>query len=281
MIKACLRIEMRKALVNKAAMISCTGAIFLAVRHAVNAIILYENLYDNLQAGKIEGNPMLTSMSLFCRWLGADVTSFESNLFYYLLPIIAALPYGWSLVEEIQSGYSKNILCRTSRKVYFISKYIAVFSSAALIVGIGLILNFAVLFLFLPSLKMDSIYPYGIVGERSMWSEMYYESPFLYTVLYIFLDMLFAGLIASICTAAAFFLGHKTTALLVPFFLMLGIDYLDNSLRSGWELSPLKFLHVLPVANDRTALGIITLGGILLVSTLIIVWCKGVKSEAL
>ncbi len=43
MIKACLRIEMRKALVNKAAMISCTGAIFLAVRHAVNAIILYEN----------------------------------------------------------------------------------------------------------------------------------------------------------------------------------------------------------------------------------------------
>ena len=279
--RTCLKVEMKKALLNKAAVVTCAGVILLAVWHSVNAIMLYKNIYNNLLTGKIEGNPMVTSMSLFCRWLGADVTSFESNLFYFLLPVISVLPYGSSLIGEMKSGYIKNVLHRISRKDYFLSKYIAVFCSGALVIGIPLVINFLLLAFFLPALRMDSIYPYGVIGEKSMWSGIYFECPFLYVALYIFMDMLFAGLIASISTAAAFFVKYKTAALLIPFFLMLGMDYLDNILRSGWELSPLKFLHVLPVANDRTGLGIAILGGILLLATLGIVWYKGVKSEVL
>lgn len=279
--KNCMKIEMKKALFNKTALFIFFVVILLVVCHAVTAIKIFNRFYSAWEMGDIQGNPMLTSMSLFCRWIGADVTSFESNIFFFLLPVIAVLPYGWSLAGEIQSGYTKSILCRTSRRKYFVSKYIAVFSSAAIIIVVPLIVNFILLSLFLPALKMEIIYPYGILGQRSMWSGIYYEAPFLYIVFYILLDAVFAGLIASISTAFAFFTKYKVTAIFLPLFVMLVIDYFDTNFSSGWELSPIKFLHTLPVANDRTGLGILVLGSLLIIGTLGILLRKGTKYEVL
>ena len=128
---------------------------------------------------------------------------------------------------------------------------------------------------------MDSIYPYGVIGEKSMWSNLYFEQPWLYAFLYILLDMIFAGIIACISTAVTFFTNYKLVVLLSPFFLLMVIDFVDNLQSSGWELSPLKFLHVLPVANDRTGIGILLFAVILFFMTLGVVWRKGGKSEAI
>lgn len=103
----CLKMEIKKAIRNRSAVISYSLVLGLVLFHGIRAVALYEDLYDYWNSGNMPGNPMITSMSLFCRWLGADVTSFEGNLFYYLLPVFAVLPYGGSLVEEIKSGYTK------------------------------------------------------------------------------------------------------------------------------------------------------------------------------
>lgn len=277
----CLKMEIKKAIRNRSAVISYSLVLGLALFHGIRAVALYEDLYDYWNSGNMPGNPMITSMSLFCRWLGADVTSFEGNLFYYLLPVFAVLPYGGSLVEEIKSGYTKNILHKVSRRTYFLSKYIAVFCTGALVIGVPLLLNFTILSFFLPAIPMDSIYPYGVIGEKSMWADLYFEQPWLYTFLYILLDMIFAGIIAGISTAVAFFTKHKPVVLLSPFFVLMVIDFADNLLSSGWELSPMKFLHVLPVANDRTEVGILLFAVVLFFLTFGIVWVKGGKSEAL
>lgn len=277
----CIKIELKKALFNRKALFTGAVVILLAIWHAVAAIKSYHWFYCALEQKKIEGNPMITSMSLFCRWLGADVTSFESNVFFFLLPVIAVLPYGWSLTGEIESGYTKNVLIRVSRRNYFISKYIAVFGSASIVTVVPLLINFILLSLFLPALKMENIYPYGILGQRSMWSAIYYKAPFLYTGLYIFLDMIFAGLIAGMSTAGAFFVKHRVTVMLFPFFTMLFIDYLDTNFNSGWELSTVKFLHALPVANDRMGFGILMSGCLLLMGTCGVLWRKGKKYEVL
>ena len=108
----CLKTELKKAIWNKSAIVSYILVLCLVLCHGIRTVGLYENLYAHWQSGKIQGNPMITSMSLFCRWLGADVTSFECNLFYFLFPILVALPYGGSLIKELQTGYTKNVLLK-------------------------------------------------------------------------------------------------------------------------------------------------------------------------
>ena len=38
---------------------------------------------------------MITSESLFNRWLALDVASFPTSTFYFMLPLIVVLPYGY------------------------------------------------------------------------------------------------------------------------------------------------------------------------------------------
>lgn len=276
-----IKTELKKALFNKMTLAACVLTLLLVVYHGITVIINYNEFYLSYKSGLSQGNPMITAVSLFHKWIGADVTSFPTSAFFFLLPIFAVLPYGWSLAGEMNSGYTKNILCRTSRKDYFISKYTAVFFSGALIVMIPLMISFSLLALFLPALKMENIYPYGTVGQRCMWSVIYYTHPFLYTVLYIVLDGIFGGLIASISTAAAFFVKPKAAVVLLPFFAMLLIDYADANFWRGGEYSPVKFLQALPVENNCYGWAVFLIGLLLFIITLGILLYKEDKYEIL
>ena len=72
-------------------------------------------------------NPELPASTLYNVWLGEmkDILL----LFLSLLPVslICVLPYGWSLSLNMKSGYLKNIAVRTSRKKYFLAKYLTAF----------------------------------------------------------------------------------------------------------------------------------------------------------
>ena len=81
---------------------------------------------------------------------------------------------------------------------------------------------------------------------------LYYSNPFLYSMLYILLDGVFAGLTACISIVLAFFIRSRVTVVLAPFFLMLLLDYIDMNVLPGWEISPVKFLQALPVVNERS-----------------------------
>lgn len=277
----CIKNEMRKALFSRAALITYLLSFSLVIYHTVTKAEIYNSFYTAYKTGAVQGNPMITAVSLFCNWLGADVTSFAASVFFFLLPIIAVMPYGWSLAGEIKSGYTKNIISRIPRKVYFFSKYLASFVSGALAVMIPLLLSFLLVSLFLPALHMENIYPYGAIGEKSMWAELYYSNPFLYSMMYILLDGVFAGLIACISTVLAFFTRSRVSVVLMPFFLMLFLDYIDINVLPGWELSPVKFLQALPVVNERN--GVIDLVFFLIFSvfTLGILLYKERKYEAL
>lgn len=169
---------MRKALFSKASLITYLLSFSLVIYHTVTKAEIYNEFYTAYQTGEVQGNPMITAVSLYCNWLGADVTSFATSAFFFLFPIIAVMPYGWSMAGEIKSGYTKNVISRIPRKVYFFSKYFAAFVSGALAVMIPLLLSFLLMSLVLPALHMENIYPYGVIGERSMWAELYYSNPF-------------------------------------------------------------------------------------------------------
>ena len=277
----CIKNEMRKALFSRAALITYLLSFSLVIYHTVTKAGIYNEFYTAYQTGEVQGNPMITAVSLYCNWLGADVTSFATSAFFFLFPIIAVMPYGWSMAGEIKSGYTKNVISRIPRKVYFFFKYFAAFVSGALAVMIPLLLSFLLMSLVLPALHMENIYPYGVIGERSMWAELYYSNPFLYSMLYVLLDGVFSGLTACISMVLAFFTRSRVSVVLMPFFLMLLLDYIDTNVLPGWELSPVKFLQALPVVNERS--GVIDLAFCLAfaVFTLGILLYKERKYEAL
>lgn len=277
----CLKTEVKKALFNKMMFVICLFVMSLAVYNAVTAIIFYNDFYTCYQSDDLTGNPMITIVSLYHRWMGADVISFTSSGFFFLFPIIVVLPYGWSMVGEMKSGYTKNVLSRIGRKDYFLAKYAACFISGSLIIIIPLLSNFLGLALFLPAIKMEKIYPYGSVGESCMWSGLYYEHPFLYMIIYILLDGIYGGLIASITSAIAFFIRNRIAVMLIPFFLMLLMDYIDGAFLVNGEYSPIKFLQAVPVANDRYGPAIFMIGLIIFLSTLGITVYKERKYEVL
>ncbi|EOS26843.1 hypothetical protein C806_00435 [Lachnospiraceae bacterium 3-1] len=245
-----LKTEIKKACCNRMATAAVIMVLALMLYHAVTVIINFNLFYSYYESKTEIENLMITSESVFCHWLGADVASFPTSAFYFLLPIFAVLPYGWSLASEMSSGYTKNVLSRTPRKTYLFAKYIASFISGAFIVFIPLALSLLILALFLPSMAMENIYPYGTIGQGCMWAEIYYEHPYVYCIMYILLDSVYGGLIATISTTASFFIKNKVAVVLIPFFILLLVDYIDANFLMNGEYSLIKFLQALPVAND-------------------------------
>lgn len=64
-------------------------------------------------------------------WIGMDFSTWCATAFFFLLPLLAVLPYGSSLHRECKSGYLNLITPQISQKRYFAAKFLASFRPAA------------------------------------------------------------------------------------------------------------------------------------------------------
>ena len=115
MFQRTLKTEIRKALWNKKMLAAMALVFGIVAVHCVMTVHDYREFYAYYREHSDE-NLMVTGNSLFNHWLGADMVFFPSTAFFFLLPILAVLPFGWSLVTELRSGYVRNVLGRTSRR---------------------------------------------------------------------------------------------------------------------------------------------------------------------
>lgn len=66
---------------------------------------------------------------------------------------------------------------------------------------------------------------------------------------------------------AAFFVKSKVAVVLMPFFMMLMMDYMDTHFWKNGEYSPVKFLQALPVQNDCYGWAVFLIGVVFFVIT--------------
>lgn len=209
-----LLMEIKKAYKNKLFLLSMLTASLIALYAAVFSIISYHK-YVNADSASaaLTGyalNPELPGITLFTNWIGADHISPAASLFYLLLPLIASLGYGWSYCSEVKSGYIKNVVTRTSKKNYFLSKYIAVFLSGGTVVAVPILLNTAVVSLFVPAIKPDVFYDvYYAEHPWSTLTPLFYAHPVIYMLLKIIATFIFAGLISELCICVSFLSKNK------------------------------------------------------------------------
>lgn len=181
--------------------------------------------------------------SVFSKWMGAEQFTFVPTLYFTALPILAALPYGESYFRDLKSGYVRQLVLCSSRARYLRAKYLAVYLSAGLAVLFPLVLNLLLSMATLPSITPSIAAGYFPLGDATRFLPgLPYESPYLYTAVYLAIIFLFSGAAATVSLAVAPFATNRFVVCLAPFGLICLVGYLCSFLGCG-QWNPLLFLN--------------------------------------
>ena len=107
-----MKIELRKALKNKMFFFSIIlGFAVTFLSFLYNYELYTKALRDNKLYSdeyNIIINPMLSMNTLYDSWVGGEAFTLGTTVFFFIFPILIAIPYGWSYCSELKSGYIKN-----------------------------------------------------------------------------------------------------------------------------------------------------------------------------
>lgn len=122
------------------------------------------------------------------------------SLYLWFLPMYLLLIAGEECIEDYKTGNKNILICRIGKTNYIKSRLISSFLVSAMIVGIGLFLNFLLVQLVYSHgsyLKFDGeymVYDSRLMPETWLF-EWSYTHPFSTNIIYIAVTMVFAGLI--------------------------------------------------------------------------------------
>ncbi|MGN0165027.1 MAG: hypothetical protein ACI39R_02490 [Lachnospiraceae bacterium] len=212
-------------------------------------------------------------------WLGTNFQLLFNNLFYLLLPLFAAIPYGASYFSDLRSGYIKNICVKTSRKEYFTAKSIAVFCTAAAAVMIPLVLNFVLFMRVFPLRIPEKLLFYGGTVDAYLFADVYYNSSLTYAIIFTLIDGLAAGIISLFSVCVADFCDSGFIAVTTPFVVYILTGFLFGNGGEG-NFSLLDMLNPKQVmAADESRL--FSMLGIMLLVAVVWIVCKARKRDIL
>ena len=225
-----LKNEMKRSFFNKGMVLSLLMGIGIILWHQVQYVW---NPAHELNNG-------VCMESVYYNWIGGSCAPMQSFLFYFTIPLIAVLPCGCTYFDDLKSGYIFQMSTRGVKKDFLLSKFISVFLSGGFVIGVSLTLSF-----LMTAMKFPMLLPEPIMGlgpdMKSFDINFYYQYPFLHTVLFIFIDALFAGGLATISLVASFWMNHKFIIAIAPFIFYYFLFSLDQLL-GGNDYSPNYFL---------------------------------------
>ncbi len=251
--KILLKTELKKALKNKAFLASVIISILLTILSLIFCVSIYNRDMRDMELirgmDNYSANPDISIYSLFNHWIGGESMSLGSSVYFFIFPILCAMPYGWSYCVERKSGYTRTMVVLAGKKKYFAAKYIATFVSGGLAVVIPFIINIAMTACFFPAIKPEIENDiYYAVFKNGLMSELFYSKPFLYLFFYLIIDFVFCGLLADISLAAASFIKQKYVTVMIPFVVCLLIHLstkfiYDAAGNYSREISPFYYLR--------------------------------------
>lgn len=198
-------------------------------------------------------------------WIGTDYQFVTNSLFYVLLPVLAALPYGSSYYEDIRSGYMKNILLHTSRRCYYTAKSVVMFVMAAVTVMLPLALDLMAVMAVYP-LRMPERLEFLSAGilDVNLFSGLYETNSALYALAFILMDGMFAGILALFSMCVAERVESRFSAVVLPFviYVMWSAVMMENN---QGRLSVMEMLNPRQrIVSGSLQVAVMAAGGIVL-----------------
>lgn len=286
-------IELRKAFGSKKFLL---GMALLLIFSILSAVYMIEGragynpggILESMKDGEFVQNPTLPLITFYNSWVGGDELSLAASLFYALLPVGAALPFGWSYYVERKNGYLKNIYSRVDRRIYLTGKSIAVFLSGAAVVAISLIVNILLVLAKIPLITPHVWYNlYNHIYFGNLWADLYFSAPGIYVLLYVLLDVVYGGVFALFSFATGFYFRNIFAVLFSPFLFMVVASYVERVVQSNItnqvpvEFVPTQFLHPQGSYFQIIAWPVLLVTVLLLTFSLLTIYYRGVRHETL
>lgn len=274
-----LRLELRRAFGGREMKIS----LFLGTLLVIGQVIGFHTMHiwnaEFDQSWKLEDGTYAVGIlrdTLYQGFIGGERFTFFNELYFSLLPILAAFPFAGSFFKDYESGYMKNLCCRMDRTKYHLAKYIAVFLSGGVAAGFPYLAGFAVSALIYPADYPNVLAMRDKITELSLFAEYYSTHPLAYVMLYLLVIVVFAGVLATFSLLVSFWAKNILVVWFVPYMVYTAQKLLFDKLDIyQWSLeyimnsqsrhTPLVDMTVGRVAVAFLILLLITLGGFLAV----------------
>ncbi len=226
-----------------------------------------------------DGTVMTYPYSVFNQWMAMDERHPWNNIYMTLFPLLAALPYGASWLDDRKSGYVKNVCVRVRKGTYLTAKWAAVFVSGGVAVVLPLLLNLMLSCAVLPALvpSLNGLFP---VGGTAMFAGIYYTMPWLYTGIYIGMYFIYGGVLASLATAFSGWVRQRFLVLLFPFVIHFGSGIVSGLLYNP-VLKEIGMRRLLAMTQYRSVTEYVFFGEALVlgITALLLYLVKGCRDD--
>lgn len=215
--------ELRRCFTSRKMYFSIGFGLVLVLGHTVFSVLPLIKWLDSWQ-----GDFFLTPHSAYGHWIGMDSATVWPTLLYMLFPFLASIPFSDTVFWDFDSGYSTQILSRTSKEKYLLSKAATVFVSGCLLAMLILFADFFATSFFLPMVIPEATTNLYGINNQSLFPELFYHQPFAYTLLYIWLDGILLGAWNCLIFASSVLLRDRIQALLSPYLFYLFLYFVFN-----------------------------------------------------
>lgn len=193
--------------------VALTVGIAISVAHFLTVALPYatSELYEAWRSG-IMGLPPSVLDSL----MGHTTGSMMSGMYYFIVPLLVCLPHAASFFSDCQSGYVENVLCRTSKREYFMSKIAAIAASSGVVATVPLVVNFVLVSLVLPFYSPEPAAHLFSLSANCLGADLFYTAPAAYEGAFLVLTFAVGVLTALSALALTFAMPSKLMVLLAP-----------------------------------------------------------------
>lgn len=149
-------------------------------------------------------------------------------LYKILVPIMAAIPYGASYLQDKKSGLINQLVVRCKGKGgYFAAKLTVTFVSGGMVAVIPLIASLIVGLCAMPwGVPVYSVGYFGVDGVRGVFGELFYTYPSVYVAVYLVYTFIFFGLLNCLCLFCVYFEENSYAVRLMPFIVYYGSNFI-------------------------------------------------------
>lgn len=229
--QALLRTEVKKGFKNKWMLLSLFFGCVLAIISAVGNIEECQRYFAEFASYANEKYIGPSVYSCYADWMSVDGYQTPTWLFYRLVPLLACLPYSWTLGRELSTHYFDQLCIRAKRGAIIAAKIIVAFSTGMVVALVPQLLNFLILACFEPAITpniVDSMY-IGIF-EENLFSGVFYASPLLYVFMYSFMSAGLCGLWAVFVLGISGVARSKVVSVVAPYIGLLIVQFLNENI---------------------------------------------------
>lgn len=273
--KAMIKIELERAFKGAAFKIALSiGIIICALQFFIQVIPAANNPLEHYVPMQLDIPANVHNM-----WIGSWFNMYYS-LYIRLIPLLAVIPYAVTFYTDSKKGIVRNYYARTKKINYLSAKFIAVFLTGGFAAVFPLLLNLIATSAVLPSIISVN----GMIScsANGMWSYIWYSHPYVYYCMYLVLQYICAGLIATISLSISQWVNNSFIVLLFPMVLCEFLNAVTHwsSYKAVRGVAAYRLLSIEQVMPNYWQSYVLFIVAVIVLDIVCFVW-RGVKDDTL